>query len=1004
MSSENNSAASATEKVTLRGIQSVAGSQMVVNISPGAARWPIVLGNPPRVANDYRERTPDLAPAGQDASGAGRPVVVTGLGGVGKTQAAAALVARLLASDDLDLTLWISASSRQAILLMYRHAAREVLDLDPASELPEDWLSRLFEWFATTQRRWLIVFDDLQQDEDLTNLIPSGPQGRVVATTRSADLARFDSSWRRVRIGVYDSAESTAYLNARLASDPQLMVGAKQLAEELGHLPLALSQAASYISHYRITCSAYLKQLRMQYGRQKGVPLANADIAGGSDLLYATTRLALEAVGREADGGASLALAGLAALLDPNGMPYPIFTTLAVRSYIARRSSRSLQEGVIADALNVLSDVGLTSKETFRDLALLRMPASVRPLVVNEAGDLRRAASAAADGLLEAWPNDDYSQANTGLTHAMFACLETLRSTMPDPLWQHDELHPVLLQAGQSRLSLGLLDEAVTYWRQLVSEAERRLGATNVGTVRATANLGAAYQEAGRVAEALPLMVEAVENSRRLLGEAHPETLTAYNNLATCYQRVGRLADAIGIFERTLRLRQQDLGPDDPATLASLNNLAAAYQESGRYSEATALLAAASQGRERVLGASDPDTLLAKHNLALLYIEQGDVDRGLELLERVNAEAHRVLGAAHPRTLATRGAMGAAYLAAGRVQEAVSMLESTLPECEATLGPRHPDTLAIRNNLARGYQAVGRVSDAVYLLEANTAACVETLGSNHPDTLASQNSLAVAYRAVGRGEEALELLRSVLDKRVEVLGDNHPDTIDSRGRLAAALFEAGHMQESIALQESVLEQQIRTVGPQHPATLNTRNSLALAYQRLGKMDVARELFERNLADRREVLGPLHPATLAAQNNLAIAYWDAGRVSDAATLLNETLEGYESVLGPAHPSAIAARANLALAVMELGDTSRAIDLLETNMRYSHELYGPADSTTLSMASNLANAYKAAGRVDDALRLLENSHVIAVESLGPSDGTTRALQTNLELVRQLHPKAN
>src|SRR5689334_17868977 len=104
MSSEISSAGSGTEKVTLRGIQSVAaGSQTVVNIGPGAVRWPIVLGNPPGVANDYRERTPGLAPAGQGATGAGRPVVVMGLGGVGKTQAAAALVARLLASGDLDL-------------------------------------------------------------------------------------------------------------------------------------------------------------------------------------------------------------------------------------------------------------------------------------------------------------------------------------------------------------------------------------------------------------------------------------------------------------------------------------------------------------------------------------------------------------------------------------------------------------------------------------------------------------------------------------------------------------------------------------------------------------------------------------------------------------------------------------------------------------------------------------------------------------------------------------
>ncbi|MGH3281543.1 MAG: hypothetical protein ACRDNW_20730, partial [Trebonia sp.] len=109
--------------------------------------------------------------------------------------------------------------------------------------------------------RWLVVLDDLADPADLTALWP--PQcasGRTVVTTRRRDAALTGPGRRRVDVGVFTPAEAEAALHQVLAerghpAQPPGQVEA--LAAELGFLPLALSQAAAYITDAGLDCAAY---------------------------------------------------------------------------------------------------------------------------------------------------------------------------------------------------------------------------------------------------------------------------------------------------------------------------------------------------------------------------------------------------------------------------------------------------------------------------------------------------------------------------------------------------------------------------------------------------------------------------------------------------------------------------------------------------------------------------------------------------------------------------
>ncbi|HEX5405611.1 MAG TPA: NB-ARC domain-containing protein [Pseudonocardiaceae bacterium] len=133
-------------------------NSMVINQVRAGVQWPVRVGAVPGEADAYTERTV----SDQVSQPAGTVVltqVFSGLGGVGKTQLAARRARSQWADPAVDLIVWVPASSTVSIVTSYAAAAAELFgDTDMA---PEQAASRLVAWLAATDKRWLIVLDDL---------------------------------------------------------------------------------------------------------------------------------------------------------------------------------------------------------------------------------------------------------------------------------------------------------------------------------------------------------------------------------------------------------------------------------------------------------------------------------------------------------------------------------------------------------------------------------------------------------------------------------------------------------------------------------------------------------------------------------------------------------------------------------------------------------------------------------------------------------------------------
>src|SRR5438132_842032 len=136
---------------------------------PDEVTWPLLSGLIPQLADSHvpRQET-GLGLAGSLAPGdtavlipdeeAGR--TLGGLGGTGKTQLALAIAHALWDRRALDLVLWLTPTSRDAVVTGYAHAMHDVTGT-PGTEGPEASAARFLDWLAETDRPWLVILDDL---------------------------------------------------------------------------------------------------------------------------------------------------------------------------------------------------------------------------------------------------------------------------------------------------------------------------------------------------------------------------------------------------------------------------------------------------------------------------------------------------------------------------------------------------------------------------------------------------------------------------------------------------------------------------------------------------------------------------------------------------------------------------------------------------------------------------------------------------------------------------
>ena len=466
--------------------------------------------------------------------------VLVGMHGSGKSQLSTVVAARCEA-EDWPIVAWINAESRETTLEGFSELGRSI-GVDVSDErTPERLARRCLDALASADgTNRLIILDNVESLDDLRDFIPRGEGLRVLATTtRRADWGR--ARWTQIPVEVFEREQSIGMLLGRTNQVDRET--ADIIAELLGDLPVAVSQAAAMIKRTRRSLADYLEQLR-KYSLKDSVRRLDGDEypkAVGAALQLAF-QSALEQIGRQSRHQEMLARYYLRvlSLLAASGVPTHWLEAAEKESFDACEAVSTLAEFSVCQ----FSEDG--SKTMLHRL----QGRVIRESRENDPAERERAEKEAV-GLLES------------------VDITRVRSSESD---------------NRRREALDLADQLRAAAEQKYSRnlfADPRIGNVLASALWYTTEFGAPQT-------ALSLS-DAVEHLGEVLGPDHPSTLASRNNLAGAHESAGRLDQAIALYEQTLADRLRILGPDHPDTLTSRNNLAHAHRAAGRLDQAIAL-------------------------------------------------------------------------------------------------------------------------------------------------------------------------------------------------------------------------------------------------------------------------------------------------------------------------------------------------------------------------------------------------------------------------------
>ncbi|MFE4208752.1 tetratricopeptide repeat protein [Streptomyces goshikiensis] len=628
--------------------------------------WPRQFGALPEPAAAFLERPRLHLP-----DGPGR-FLLTGNGGVGKTQAAAAYARSRLAQRDLDLLIWVNASTRDTVVSGFVEAAAELVGARPHLRA-EEAATQLPSWLAKARRRWCVVLDDLSSPGDLHGLWPPTTEhGSTLITTRR----RIDALDRRctvVEVIPFSPQESLAYLRGVI--DPSAGTDAElnALADDLGHLPLALAQVAAYMGNTGRSCREYRDRfVRRDAKLADLVPEEGEGLIEYRRPLSVAWSLSVEASDALRPQGAARPVMHVLSLLDGTGVPGELFSTPAVLALVAGGTAaaagpgagpKAAAEDTVHDAVHNLRRYSLLHIDRSSTPAdgsgpgALTGGASVRIHVMTQratrdllsAPEREDAVAAAAQALLEGWGiADPPARLDRELRSNAFALL---RQAGPD-----------LLQTRQS----------AAVWR------------------------GAAGDPAGAAAELRSLY----ELRIRVMGAAHRDTVSNRNHLANFLAASGDHEGAFALHEEAW---QEALERRHPGHRDVLRARSAAMRHRGELGDIAGALEALNDLLAVQLedDPDSPDTLATRAGIAEWTAPRGNPRRAAALLEGVLTDRLRVLGPEHPHTLATRLDVARWLTDAGEYGRATAELYALLPEQIEALGADHPSVAATRAALSR---------------------------------------------------------------------------------------------------------------------------------------------------------------------------------------------------------------------------------------------------------------------------------------------------------------
>ena len=598
------------------------------------------------------------------------------------------------------------------------------------NQLVRSWLS------SKDSGTWLMVIDNAD-DADLffgpaesagrkrlCDYVPQCSDGSILFTTRNRKVAiKFAAVNGVVSLRRMERIDSEKLFRTRSGDITSDRDSVTELLEVLDNLPLAITQAASYMAENSTTVREYLQLYNESEASRIELLSENfEDLArdeGTRNPVAATWVISFDQIRRSSAPAANLL--SFMACLDRRGIPKDLLPPCG--SVVELSNAIGL--------LKAYSFITATQRDTVFDMHRLVYLAMRNWLRLTDEFDAW--AQSCLTTLSAKYPTGEYevwSTCQLYLPHARAVLAYEQLSPANDDL--RAELASRMLRY---LFSLGNYNDGETLATVGLAWSISAHGEQNLTTLGFMVNLARCFNARGKGKAAEELTRRALNMYERLLGEnwdEHGDVLICMDILSNSCRNQGRYGEAKDLQLRTLEIAKRTFGEEHDGTLVHMANLASIYYTLGSHEVAQDLNLGVLKMKRRRLGEEHPDTLRTMANVALSYSQTGKPEEAEALQTRVLEISKRVLGEMSPMTLAIMSNLACTYRVLNRRHEADELQMVVLRSMKEVLGREHPETLGVMADLTYSYGNQGRWDDAEELGSEVLARRAKVVGEAHP--------------------------------------------------------------------------------------------------------------------------------------------------------------------------------------------------------------------------------------------------------------------------------
>ena len=754
-------------------------------------------------------------------------VVLSGLGGVGKTQLAAKFMEDHL--EHYNLVWTFDAESELMLQQGYGRLAQK-LKLVRAGEKtvpPEEILEMVNDWLQAPENHgWLLCFDNADSLEIVQpkNLPQHG--GEILITSRPK--THWENFYPVIGVQEFEREESNDLLKKIIPEGKQ--EGQEQLnvlAEELGDFPLALDQAGSYIKNdgTGLTTSEYVQLFRQT---QERLAIWEEDKEQAvykpySKTVATTWEITMNYIKKKFPDSAEAL--NFCAFLNPNGIPQRWLEDWWKEKKGLSEKLESVLRRKLTNLTKPLIDFSLLYWE--KPQVLLRIHRLVQlvtqdNLEKEERVEFIREALGLVEDKFDSYDDEDPKTWEIGkecLPHAVSVTghilkekgflensdLQEIFSTEIDPeitVVERANFHKEIFHASeQGKTTLlfhqmamyancqGNAFQAKGYYTKELEIDKTFLGDNHPKVAITLNNLGNTWNDLGEYKKAIECFTQALEIFKAVLGDRHTFVAKTLDNLGNAWGYLGENKKAIQYYTQALRIKKDSSDNSNPQVALTLDNLGNAWRNLGEHQKAIAFHEQALEIYKAFHGAHHPSVARTLNNLGTAWCALGEKKKAIAFYTQALEIFKAHYGESHSAVADTLNNLGVTWGELGENQKAIEFYEKALEMTKSFHDAHHPSVADTLNNLGTAWSDLGENKKAIEYYTQALVIKKAVFGDSHPNVASTLNNLGNAWSALGENQKATQYFTQAYTLFQQFYGEDHPHTQGTQENLNRAVWE-----------------------------------------------------------------------------------------------------------------------------------------------------------------------------------------------------------------------